>query len=318
MFILCTPLLWNAANAWVFKVDDRVPSHYSMVGIIEAELPEGKSRGTAFLVDDCGVLTNFHVVFGSWTVTALRPPSHEFVTTFTLTEVTEPGGDHPTSKAVPVAWGEYLGPDRQIRRAGEDWVYLTAERCLGTKYGWLDVQGPGVHEFMADGASFSVIGYSMGNQMIDAECSLSDNDTTDRRNLVAHDCALQKGDSGAPIVKRGTRRVAAIGSAFLGGTTVRPCGDFASGLIAQFSEPCSNLAVPLDRRLIERIQEVQVASGLQRHLRSMGYDVGELGAITNLQFASAIQDVRSKLGMVDGGADHALLAVVWLLYPSAS
>lgn len=59
------------------------------VGTLVAELPEGRSEGTAFLVGDSGILTTFHTIFGRWYVTALRPPSHENAAIFTLTEAAQ-------------------------------------------------------------------------------------------------------------------------------------------------------------------------------------------------------------------------------------
>ena len=118
-------------SAWVFDADDRQRSHSAMVGTLAIDLPEGSGFGTAALVDECGILTNFHVVFGPWYVTALRAPSHKSVGTFTLTEVTLPDGTHPAARATPVVWGPYRGPDRQLRNPSDDWAYLVLDRCLG-------------------------------------------------------------------------------------------------------------------------------------------------------------------------------------------
>ena len=108
--------LWNLASAWVFRADLREASNFAPVGVIEFSLPEGRSRGTAFLVGECGVMTNFHVAFGPWYLTALRPPSNANRGTFTLTQVTLANGEHPSAGAIPVFWGDYTGPDRQFRR----------------------------------------------------------------------------------------------------------------------------------------------------------------------------------------------------------
>ena len=109
---LFLPSLWNLASAWVFHTDLREASNFAPVGVIEFSLPEGRSRGTAFLVDECTVMTNFHVAFGPWYVTALRPPSNASRGTFTLTQVTLANGEHPATGAIPVIWGDYTGPDR--------------------------------------------------------------------------------------------------------------------------------------------------------------------------------------------------------------
>ena len=55
-------------TAWVFYADDRMPSHSARIGTFTIDLPEGSGSGTAFLINECGILTNFHVVFGPWYV----------------------------------------------------------------------------------------------------------------------------------------------------------------------------------------------------------------------------------------------------------
>jgi hypothetical protein len=150
-------------SSWVFYADDRLPSHSARIGTLSVELPEGSGSGTAFLIDECGILTNFHVVFGPWTVTALRPPSHDFTGTFTLTEVTLPDGSHPTTRAIPVVWGNYLGPDRQWRRPQEDWAYLVLEDCLGHDHGYFHLREADVYEPAID-RGFTAVGYSPGDR----------------------------------------------------------------------------------------------------------------------------------------------------------
>ena len=131
------PGFWNLASAWVFNPDLRKASNFSPVGVIEFSLPEGRSTGTAFLVGECTVMTNFHVVFGPWYLTQLRPPSNANRGTFTLTQVTLPNGGHPSTGAIPVIWGDYTGPARQILQPANDWVVLALEECLGTRHGYL-------------------------------------------------------------------------------------------------------------------------------------------------------------------------------------
>ena len=130
--VLILPGFWNLASAWVFNVDLRKASNFVPVGAIEFSLPEGKSRGTAFLIGECAVMTNFHVVFGPWYLTALRPPSSAGRGTFTLTQMTLASGEHPSTGAIPVIWGDYTGPARQFQRPANDWVVLALEDCWGT------------------------------------------------------------------------------------------------------------------------------------------------------------------------------------------
>ncbi len=73
------PGSWNLASAWVFNPDLRKAANFSQVGVIEFSLPEGRSTGTAFLIGECTVMTNFHVAFGPWYLTAFgrRPTQAE-------------------------------------------------------------------------------------------------------------------------------------------------------------------------------------------------------------------------------------------------
>src|SRR5215470_19375268 len=187
----------SLASGWRFYTDDRRPSHSTMVGTLAIELPEGNGLGTATLVDECGILTNFHVVFGSWYVTALRPPSHEFAATFTLTEVMLPDGTHPAARAIPVVWGDYRGPDRGLRHPKEDWAYLVLDRCLGGEFGYLRMRAADPDDFGTEGVGFSAIGYSKGVQMIDPACSVY-TEPEGINDVWPHDCALLPGDSGGP------------------------------------------------------------------------------------------------------------------------
>ena len=161
----------SVASAWVFYRDDRQRSFSTMVGPLTVGLPEGKGVGTAVLVDSCGVLTNFHAVFGPWYVTALRPPSREFPGTFTLTEATRPDGTLPSARAIPVVWGDYRGPDRHWRVPHHDWAYLALDPCLGLEYGHFLLRDLALDQ-PAGADGFAAIGYSTGQQMIDPVCSV--------------------------------------------------------------------------------------------------------------------------------------------------
>ncbi|MGH6960263.1 MAG: hypothetical protein ACREE7_07260, partial [Dongiaceae bacterium] len=228
-------------SAWVFYVDDRQPSHSPMVGMLTIDLPEGRGLGTAVLVDACGILTTFHAAFGPWYVTALRAPSREFPAIFTLTEVTLPDGTHPTTHATPVVWGDYRGPDRQIRSPGNDWAYLVLDRCLGAKHGYFNLRLLEPEELTGSSDGFAAIGYASGRQMIDTGCSIR---SATAKGAWLHDCALLAGDSGSPIVRRGTLTLVGLGSSFVAGSGEPSCtGDNA--LRRDWDDHCANLAVPV-------------------------------------------------------------------------
>ena len=164
----------------------------------------------------------------------VREPSREFPGTFTLTEARLPDGTHPTARrglrwgrqvkalrarcpsgaprgrsgcpagptrAIPVTWGEYLGPDRQLRVPDRDSAYLVPDRCLGLEYGHFQL-----HEFELDDMTeplggFAALGYSTGTQMLDPACSVHAVRARSGNKAWLHDCALVAGDSGGPIMR---------------------------------------------------------------------------------------------------------------------
>jgi len=292
-----------STSAWVFYADDRRPSHSARIGTLAVEMPEGSGRGTAFLVDECGILTNFHVVFGPWYVTALRPPAHDFTGTFTftLTEVTLPDGSHPTARAIPVVWGDYLGPDRQWRRPGEDWAYLTLDSCLGLQYGYFDLREADLYEPPVD-KGFTAIGYSTGRQMVDPRCAArpeSDAESDAGNKGWLHDCAVLAGDSGGPIFRGGTLTVVALASAYRAGSGESAClaakPGTAQDWLKSWGHGCANIAVPVTSAMRDKICNAMAMIGMQRLLTRFGYDAGPLGVIESPQFKSALHQAYRDL-----------------------
>jgi len=303
----------SKTSAWVFYADDRRPSHAAMVGTLEIDLPEGAGLGTAVLVDHCGILTNFHAVFGPWYVTTLRPPSRAFPAVFTLTEATWPGGARPTARAIPVIWGDYRGPDRHLRVPQHDWAYLVLERCLGREFGHFvlreaDLQNEGTH-------GFSALGYSTGSQMADPVCSVHADRTVTGAESWLHDCALESGDSGGPIIRRETLALVALGSSALGDPRCPGAHDRGAPL-ARLSSRCANVAVPITGEIIDRVRAAEIAVGVQRALIVLGYDAGPLGAIDEPRATAAIRQAERDMGWaVTGQPTHALWKILLLRIP---
>jgi hypothetical protein len=296
--LLSVTLIYSSAQAWVFYRDDRIASDYRVVGVLEAHLPEGTSRGTAFLVDKCGILTNFHVVFGPWTVTALRPPSLEFTARFTLQHGAQDGIAIST-RATPVVWGSYLGPGRQMLNADQDWVYLMLDDCLGERFGFLNL-AVGAQDVLTDyDVQYASIGYSSGRQMEDPDCRMSSNDETARRKGLGHDCVMLAGDSGSPILKKGTRKVVAIGSGYLGGSRQK-CIIGTSGTMTSFISSCSNMAVGVSDEMIRKIVDASDAVSLQRLLAINGYQSGRPGDIQGAALQEAVAQVSLDLSLPAG------------------
>ena len=285
--------------SWVFYADDRQPSHSARIGTLQVTLPEGSGSGTAFLIDECGILTNFHVVFGPWIVTALRPPSHDFTGTFTLTEVTLPDGSHPTTRAIPVAWGDYLGPDRQWRQPEEDWVYLVLEDCLGLDYGWFDLREAEVYEPAVD-RGFTATGYSAGRQMADPACGARA-DPAEAAEGWLHDCAALAGDSGGPIFRAGSLTVVAMTNSTRAQANGRAClsADPHAGedWFVTWGSGCANVAVPVSSAMRARLKDASITVTVQGLLNKAGYDAGPLGAIESPQLQAAIRQAKRDTGM---------------------
>ena len=304
-------------SAWIFYEDDRRPSHSVMVGRLEVKLPQGTASGTAALVDECGILTNFHVVFGPWYVTTFRAPSREFWGTFTLTEAMLPDGTHPSARAIPVTWGEYLGPDRQLRVPDHDWAYLVLDRCLGLEYGHFQLHELDLEDLKEPLGGFAALGYSTGKQMLDPACFVHAARSQTGNEAWLHDCALEAGDSGGPIIKRGTSALVALGASIVAnpGDPGCPSGGlrYKGVPLAQLSIHCANVAVPLTRDTIERVQVAHIATAVQRMLNELGYDAGPLGAIDGPRAIAAIKEVQRDMAWpVTGEPTHSLWKILRL------
>ena len=312
--ILAIPIMagmFSFASAWVFYHDDRERSHSTMVGTLMIELPEGRGQGTAILVDECGILTNFHAVFGPWYVTALRAPSRAHPGTFTLTEALGPDGRPRSARAIPVIWGDYLGPERQLRRPHEDWAYLVLDQCLGREYGHFWLRDLGLDEPAGVVDGMVAFGYSSGRQMIDPTCSVHAVRGAGDQPSWHHDCALRAGDSGGPIAKRGSQTVVALGAGAVADPADPGCA--SGGVLARWTARCANLAVPLTQEIIDQVKAAFIATGVQRALLALGYDAGPLGAIDEPRASAAIREVQQEMGWPATGAPTPGLLKILLL-----
>ena len=300
------PGFWSLASAWVFNPDLRKAANFSPVGIIEFSLPEGRSTGTAFLIGECTVMTNFHVVFGPWYLTALRPPSNAGRGTFTLTQATLPNGKHPTTVAIPVVWGDYTGPDRQFRKPANDWVILALEDCLGYRHGYLQPYDAALNDELPDRGGFAAVGYSAGRQMVDSNCSIRLGSGSGTGATMLNDCAALPGDSGAPIIRRGTNRVVAMISGFHSGSSMS-CNSSKGVLHEPWDSQCTNGAVPFSLPLIDRLAAVRYAIQSQNMLLRLGYDAGPYGILDQPLLERAIKQVEVEAGVVPSGEVSCIL-----------
>ena len=203
-----------AASANVFALDGqdpRAPSPrtgpdrlYAPVGVVVTGAPvaasdDGKrmirTRGSAFLVSPCYVLTNFHAVFGL----AFDGPEQgrDYATTFSV------GADPDytfrwTVTARPVRWGRFN------RRKEHDWALLKLDGCVGGQadIGWLDMSDQPGPEMM--GAEVALAGYPVDKSgktlWVQSGCKIEAmQDGTDK---VLHACSVHGGASGGPLIER--------------------------------------------------------------------------------------------------------------------
>lgn len=294
------PGSWNLASAWVFNADLREASNFAPVGVIEFNLPEGRSTGTAFLVGECVVMTSFHVAFGPWYLTQLRPPSKASRGTFTLTQVTLPDAGHPSTGAIPVIWGDYRGPARQFLQPANDWVVLALEECLGERHGYLLPYDATLNDDMPDKGGFTAVGYSSGRQMLDANCSIRLGGSGASATML-NDCVALSGDSGAPIIRRGTSRVVAMVSGFRAGFGSHSCSSFKGVVHQPWSSYCTNAAVPFSLPLNDRIETARSAILAQNLFTRLGIDAGPYGVIDHPMLTKAIKQVQMESGMKQTG-----------------
>lgn len=152
-----------------------------------------RTRGSAFLVSPCYVLTNYHAVFG---LDYDGPdPGRAYGATFYVGA--DP--DYPfrwTVTAKPVRWGAFN------KRKEHDWALLKLDACVGgqTDIGWLDLApepGPDIL-----GVAVSLAGYPSDKSdrtlWVQPSCRIEAmQEGTDK---VLHGCSVRSGASGGPLI----------------------------------------------------------------------------------------------------------------------
>jgi hypothetical protein len=180
-------------------------------------------------------------------------------------------------------------------------VVLALEDCLGDRHGHLQPYDAALNDDMPASGGFVAIGYSAGRQMVDSNCSVRLGGDNGIGATMLNDCATLPGDSGAPIVRRGTGRVVAIISSFHAGFASVNCSAIRSVVHENWNPQCTNAAVPLSVTLIDRIEAVKCAIQVQNLLLRLGYDAGPYGVIDQPLLARAIKQVQLEIGMVPSG-----------------
>jgi V8-like Glu-specific endopeptidase len=201
-----------AANVFAFDGKDPrtatprtgVDRLYAPVGVILTGAPvpvseDGskriRTRGSAFLVSPCYILTNYHAVFG---LAFHGPePGRDYAAVF------EVGADpdymfHWTVRARPVRWGAFN------RRKEHDWALLRLDGCVGGQpdIGWLDLSAQPGPEMI--GAVVSLAGYpadKAGKTLwVQPTCRIQAMQSGTAK--VLHGCSVHGGASGGPLIER--------------------------------------------------------------------------------------------------------------------
>jgi hypothetical protein len=153
--------------------------------------------------------------------------------------------------------------------------------------------------------------------MIDPTCSVHAVGTAITDGPWLHDCALLGGDSGGPIIQRGTTNLVALGegvSNSFGSDECQSASQPPTALPLQHgSADCANFAVPLSWTIIDRIREAEIISGVQLSLIILGYDAGPFGALEDPRISSAIATFERDYGLaVTGRPSYGLLKLLKL------
>ena len=151
--------------------------------------------------------------------------------------------------------------------------------------------------------------------MTDPVCSVQAAPSPGGNRGWRHDCTLEAGDSGGPIIRRGTLRLVALGMGSVGEPGGCPGGRGRLGgtPLARWTMGCANLAVPLTRDIIDRVEAAYVAVAVQRVLIELGYDAGALGAVDDPPARAAIRQVQREMDWaVTGEPGHPLLKILLL------
>jgi hypothetical protein len=155
---------------------------------------------------------------------------------------------------------------------------------------------------------------------MDPVCAMTVDRTRGGRTSWLHDCALEAGDSGGPIIRRGTSTMVALGASVRTDPTEPQCPTggvrYRGEPLAHWNVGCANVAVPLTRDVVERVWAAQIAVGVQRALLALGYEAGPLGATDEPRALAAVKQVQRDMGWpVTGEPTDALRKILWLKVP---
>ena len=189
-----------------------------------------------------------------------------------------------------------MGPARQFRTPANDWVLLVLEKCLGVRHGYLLPYDAALNDDIPNRGGFTAVGYSAGRQMVDSNCSIRLGSGSGAGATMLNDCPALPGDSGAPIIMRGTNRVVGMISGFHAGSSLS-CGSSKDIVHEPWNLQCTNGAIPFSVLSSNKLTE-QLGIFTPKLAVRLGYDVGPYGVIDQPLLARAIEQVQSDMGMV--------------------
>lgn len=180
--------------------DDRL---YAPIGLITTDAPvvaseDGKrvirTRGTAFLVSPCYVLSNYHAVFGL----DFDGPDEgrDYSTTFSV------GADPDFTfrwkiRATPVRWGEFN------KKKEHDWALLKLDGCVGGQpdIGWLETAAETAPAMK--GLSVAFAGFpsdkALTSLWVQPDCRIEGQQPGTAK--ILHACSVRTGASGSPLIE---------------------------------------------------------------------------------------------------------------------
>jgi V8-like Glu-specific endopeptidase len=190
-----------------------------------------RTRGSAFLVSPCYVLTNYHAVFG---LDYDGPdPERDYAVTFSV------GADPDylfrwKVRAVPVRWGAFN------KRKEHDWALLKLEGCVGGQadIGWLELSAMSGETMV--GLGVALAGYpadKAGDTLwVQPDCRIEGMQKGTAK--VLHACSVHSGASGGPLIEHGRQGPAVVAI---------QCGELNStaGALGRYDSKYANTAVTI-------------------------------------------------------------------------
>ncbi len=172
---------------------------------------------------------------------------------------------------------------------------------MGYRHGYLQPYDAALNDELPDRGGFTAVGYSAGRQMVDSNCSIRLGAGSGAGATMLNDCAALPGDSGAPIIRRGTGRVVAMIAGFHSGSSMS-CNSFNGMVHDPWDSQCTNGAVIFSAALIDRINVASCAVWAQNRLLRLRYDAGPYGVIDHPLLAKALKKLALENGIVQSGS----------------